>query len=130
MSETIIDITPEEITCESDFNKYGAMTIDEIYHNQFNVIIGRKKSYLLYHNGDLRGYCHSFDFGIDVIKSLMSRKVLPNHNYKLIIKQVDSMTKVYFYEVTEGYMYNSNSLLDKFRLVKMPKIELKYQELN
>jgi hypothetical protein len=107
----------------------------DIYDKSSNVVIGSKKSYLLYHgsNYDLMGYCHALSFAIDVIKSRISSLIIEKNKYEVHIKKVKIGTKYeykfYLYQLNEGWIYNGYTLLDKFKIVEIPKIELKYSDL-
>lgn len=112
---------------KEDLDHYFNITND-IYNEKYNLIIGAKKNYMIYQNGILLGYCHAYSYAMNIIRSYMSIKMQKNKNYKVVIKEVDNMIKVYFYEVREGYIYNSDSLIDKYRIIDIPKIELKHKE--
>jgi hypothetical protein len=125
---TTIHLSPDKIVYEPKQmeGEGGNLTITrDIYKDAFNVIIGRKKSYLLYQNTSLLGYCLSGSFGMEVIRNLISNKIEKSKTYQIIIKNVDNMKKVYLYEVQRGMIYNSYPLIEKYRLVEIPRVELK-----
>ena len=97
----------------------------DIWHEFFSVIIGRKKSYLLYQDNVLKGYCHSGSFGLEVVRSLIASQLKRDRPYRITVKQLDKMVKVYLYEISEGRVWNSEYTVSKFRLEEVPKIELK-----
>lgn len=130
MSKVNITITPEKIIYDPAVPSMDkCLHIDKrIYHDSFDVITERKKSYLLYVNGELLGYCQSGSFGMEVIRSLMANKIHKNQEYKVDVNEVDKMFKIYFYQLNEGTIWNSYTLVDKYRLVEVPRIQLKYKE--
>jgi len=146
MSNCIIKLnSPDNIifndkTCNNfinnDINDNNQFHIGrDIFEKTSNVVIGGKKSYLLYQgsNYELMGYCHALSFAMDVIKSRISGKLIEKHKYEVHMKKVKIGTKyeykIYLYQVSEGWIYNGLTLLDKFKVVEIPKIELKYNEI-
>lgn len=126
-----INVTPDKIThdpTQAEGGSHGLHITKDIYLDFFNVIVGRKKNYLLYQNGNLLGYCHSGSFGMDVVRSLMSNKIQKDMKYQIVVKKVEKMHKIYLYSISEGYIYNSYPLVEKYRLVEVPKVEIKYRE--
>lgn len=130
--------------CDSFMNGENENVIDnnklnigrDIYDKTSNVVIGSKKSYLLYqgYNYDLMGYCHAMSFAMDVIKSRISSKLVEKNKYEVHMKKVKIGTKyeykIYLYQISEGWIYNGLTLLDKFKIVEIPKIEIKYNEMS
>src|SRR6185503_2680010 len=75
----------------NDINDNNQLHIGrDIYEKTSNVVIGGKKSYLLYQgqNYELLGYCHALSFAMDVIKSRISSKLLEKNKYEIHMKKV------------------------------------------
>lgn len=128
MNLTNINISFNKVEYEPSRNSTldSIINIDkDIFKNFHNVVIGDKKCYNLYQNANLIGYCHSLNFTLDVIKSYISNKIDTTKKYKLIQKQADINTiKLYLYEVSPGYLYNGHTLIDKYMIQTIPKVEL------
>lgn len=139
MPTCVIKLNPNEIIYDTE--RFEA-AIDpqihitrDIYDDQSSVVIGKKKSYLLYHgqNYDLMGYCHSLSFAMDVCRSVMARKVEEGKKYEIHIEKVaDGALKIKLWEYKEGWIYNGIDFhpLEKFKIVEVPKIEMKYVPKN
>lgn len=142
MSKCVIKLnSPDEIIYERNELKMDPYITKDIYNDNSSVVIGNKKSYLLYQgsNYDLMGYCHSLSFALDVIRSRMSSLITsPENKYQIHIKKVKQNInneyryefKFYLYQQTEGWIYNGLTLLNKFKITEIPKIEMKYNSSN
>ena len=81
MPTCVIKLKPDEIIYDTErfqaaLDPQIHITRD-IYQDNSNVVIGKKKSYLLYHgnNYELFGYCHSLSFAMDVCRSMMANSI-------------------------------------------------------
>lgn len=122
-----ITFGPDQVVYEpKTAKKHDFIDIDrDIWDPFFNIVIGRKVSYLLYRSGNLQGYCHSLKYGMDVIKNMITSQIEKGNTYKIVIKKDEKLYKIYLYQVVEGYIYTSNNLIEKYRLLEIPRIELK-----
>lgn len=139
MPTCVIKLKPNEIIYDTE--RFEA-AIDpqihitrDIYDDQSSVVIGKKKSYLLHHgqNYELMGYCHSLSFAMDVCRSVMARKIESGKQYEIHIEKIDeSSLKIKLWEYKEGWLYNGIDFhpIEKFKIVGVPKIEMKYVARN
>lgn len=109
---------------EVNLEKYLNIT-ETISKEKHNIVIGTRSSFLLYQDGVLQGYCNNKERSMDAIRAIIASKMQGNKKYKVTMVPVDNMTKVYLYEVSEGYMWNSDYVVAKFRIIEVPKVELK-----
>lgn len=104
----------------------------DIWNDGSNVVIGKKKSYLVYQGLDYQmlGYMHSLSFAIDVIRSRIATHLEEGKKYEIQIKRVNegnaNAMKIYLYVQAPGWIYNGLSLVTKFKIVEVPKVELRY----
>lgn len=109
---------------EVNLDKYLNIT-ENICKEKHNIVIGTRSSFLLYQDGVLQGYCNNKERSMDAVRAIIASKMQENKKYKVTVVQVENMTKVYLYEVSEGYMWNSDYTVTKFRIIEVPKVELK-----
>ncbi|MEX0596293.1 MAG: hypothetical protein WD512_07310 [Candidatus Paceibacterota bacterium] len=124
----------DHIEAEDGINFQSHITKD-IFSDNSNVVIGKKKSYLLYHGFDYKmlGYMHSLSYAIDVIRSRIATHISNENDkkkYEIHVKRVKENTvnviKIYLYVAAPGWIYNGLSLVNKFKIVEVPKVELHY----
>lgn len=98
----------------------------DIMREKSSTVIGKKKSYLLYRgkNYEEVGYCYSMGYSMDVIRTEFAKLINPDNKYEIHIKKPSPTEyKIYLYEYSTGYIYNGLTLLDKFKVREIPKIE-------
>lgn len=137
MPTCVIKLKPDEIIYDTErfqaaLDPQIHITRD-IYQDNSNVVIGKKKSYLLYHgnNYELFGYCHSLSFAMDVCRSMMANSIKTDKKYEIHLEKVsDGQLKVKLWEYKEGWIYNGIDFhpIEKFKIVEVPKVELKFNK--
>lgn len=122
----------DHVEAEDGINFQSYITRD-IYNDNSNVVIGKKKSYLLYHGFDYKmlGYMHSLSYAIDVIRSRIATHLKDSkQKYEIHVKRMKENTvnviKIYLYVAAPGWIYNGLTLVNKFKIVEVPKVELHY----
>lgn len=104
----------------------------DIFDEKSSIIIGNKKSYLLYRgkNYDEVGYCYSIGYSMDVIRTEFAQLMSKDKQYEIHIKKLSPTEyKIYLYEYSLGYVYNGLTLIEKFKIREIPKIEKKEEPL-
>lgn len=110
---------------EVNLDKYLNITETISEEKKNNIVIGTRSIFNIYQDGVLQGYCNNKERSMDAVRAIIATKMQGNKKYKVTTVPVDNMTKVYLYEVSEGYMWNSNYVVAKFRIIEVPKVELK-----
>jgi len=94
-----------------------------IAHNDQEMMIHDDKYTInLYRNYKLLGHCYSIDYAMEIIKYEMVQQIEENRKYKLEVSE--NKQKVKFSVLNEGYLYNTYTLLDRFEMQKIPKLNL------
>jgi len=104
----------------------------DIFDDTSNVITGRKKNYNIFQGSGYKmvGYCYSLSFAMDVVRSMMAQQIKKGVKYEIHIKKISSEEiKIYLYEYIRGWIYNGLSLVDKFKIMEVPKVEMKKSAL-
>lgn len=135
MSTCVIKLSADEIlydTTKIDAIEPQLHITRDIYDDKSNVLIGKKKSCLLYHGEkyELYGYCHSLSFAMDVCRSIMAQKIKKDKKYEIHIERVPDGIKVKLWEFKEGWLYSGIDFhpVEKFKIVAVPKIEMKFNQ--
>tara|TARA_R100001163_G_scaffold64213_2_gene57940 strand:+ start:14056 stop:14472 length:417 start_codon:yes stop_codon:yes gene_type:complete len=127
---------PEEITYDTQ-NAVEAMDLQmhitkDIWQDNSSVVVGKKKSYLLHQglNYKMIGYLHSLSYSLDVVRSSFAKNLKVGEKYEIHIKKIKednvNSIKIYLYKLAPGWIYNGLSLVDKFKIIEVPKVEIKY----
>lgn len=125
--------SPDQIIFDKDNEDLQLHITRDIWNDNSKLIIGKKKSYLLYHGSDYKmlGYLHSMSYSLDVIRSQMAKHITKGNQYEIHVKKVvenkEVAIKFYLYEKSQGWIYNGLTLLDKFKIIEIPKIDIKYK---
>jgi hypothetical protein len=121
----------DDVDADDGINFQTHITRD-IFNDRSNVVIGNKKSYLLHHGPDyqMMGYMHSLTFAIDVVRSRIATHLDAGKKYEIHVKRMKennaNVIKIYLYVASPGWIYNGLTLVNKFKITEVPKVELKY----
>lgn len=121
----------DDVDADDGINFQSHITRD-IFNDRSNVVIGKKKSYLIHQGLDyqMMGYMHSLSFAIDVIRSRIATHLEQGKKYEIHVKRMKenmaNVIKIYLYVASPGWIYNGQTLVTKFKIIEVPKVELKY----
>jgi len=121
----------DDVNADDSINFQSHITRD-IFNDRSNVVIGQKKSYLLHHGFDYKmmGYMHLLTFALDVVRSRIATHLQEGKKYEIHVKRMKenqaNVIKIYLYVASPGWIYNGLTLVDKYKIIEVPKVELKY----
>lgn len=126
--DKIVDIyiSPNKIDCMKKDTLFSFDNTNEFYNKTCKLLIHDDKfTFILNKNGVQLGSSNTLAFMFNIIKQDIASKTEKGKSYKVVHKELSSsIHKIYLYEQTAGWIYNGYTLLDKYVITNVPKIDL------